>query len=132
MEQPPKLEKQEKLEQFEQELEAGIEFIQSLDMLVEMGELTEEEAKQAQIVFEDFESWPDVKDAQEAKDMIMKMLPEQVEPVDQYQMTGSEGVGNIDVTVFPTNQEGVNLTKFKYEDESIVWALRPIDFEKQV
>ncbi|MFC1598829.1 hypothetical protein ACFL2U_02370 [Patescibacteria group bacterium] len=131
MEQPPKFEKQEKLEQFKEEFEGGIEAVQGFAELVEMGVMEEEDARASQVVFEDFKSWEDVKDAQEVKDMMTGILPENVEPVDQYKMAGSEGVGEINVTVYPTNQEGVNLTKYKYDDGKIVWALQPLDFEKQ-
>lgn len=133
MEQPPKIEKNEQLEQFAEELQAAIELIQNKDFLIESGQLTEKEAKQMQLVFTDFESWGNVKDDKAALIKIIQVnLGEHREPIDQYEIQGSGEVGLIKINVYPTDQAGVNLVVYKYKGGDVVWAIQPEDFVQEL
>lgn len=132
MEQPPEIEKKEQLEQFEQELQEAVEAIQSAEFLVETEQLTAEEARQMQFIFTDFESWESVKDQKDELVKIMQNnLGEHREAVKQYEIKGTGAVGTINVNVYPTDQEGVNLAVYKYKDGDVAWAVQPEDFAEE-
>jgi hypothetical protein len=131
MEQPPQMEKKESLEKFTQELGEAIETIQEFDFLVETEQITEKEAKQIQIVLADFESWPAVEnDKAELVKIMQEHLGEHQETIKNYELLGTEDVGKIKVKIYPTDQPGVNLAVYKYQDSDVVWALQPKEFQE--
>ncbi|MBD3359481.1 MAG: hypothetical protein GF365_02125 [Candidatus Buchananbacteria bacterium] len=131
MEQPPQIEKKESLEKFAEELGEAIEAIQGLDFLVESEQLTVLEAKQIQMVLADFESWQAVEDDKaELVKIMQEHLGEHQEAIKNYELLGTEEVGEIKVKVYPTDQAGVNLAVYKYQDGDVVWALQPEEFQE--
>jgi len=124
---------QEQLEQFGQEIEAAIEML-TPDALAELQEMGME-TNDIQMVFEDFESWENVYNSDEQpdawKEEIKNHIGENPKQIDQYKIQGAEDVGEIEVTIYKTDIEGVNFTKFKYENGDKVFALRPQGFEEE-
>lgn len=124
-------EKEKNLELFKEELKAGIEFIQSIDFLVESEQISEDDAKQVQIIFEDFDSWAGVSGLAETADIIKSELAVDQDDVQSYNISGAEDVGDIEVNVYTsTKEDGVNLVQFKYEDGTAVYGLRPVDYQE--